>query len=25
VDAFLASGRDDSDGVDLADVLDGRW
>ncbi|MEV0186660.1 DUF6247 family protein [Streptomyces sp. NPDC050625] len=24
VDAFLASGRDDADGVDLADALDGR-
>ncbi|MFE4824771.1 DUF6247 family protein [Streptomyces sp. NPDC056704] len=24
VDAFLASGRDDSDGVGLADALDGR-
>ncbi|MEU3341953.1 DUF6247 family protein [Streptomyces sp. NPDC006668] len=24
VNEFLASGRDDSDGVDLADALDGR-
>ncbi|MGW3944406.1 hypothetical protein [Streptomyces phaeochromogenes] len=24
VDAFKASGRDDSDGVDLADILDAR-